>query len=487
MGGRRSACAPGGRGRARGVREPGSARPLRPGHRGRRASGAAAQPTRLPLHEGRADVHAMLGDFERRPRRLRGGARAWRTRPPSPLAEARVLGALAGLWGGHKDYDRGLALSREAVAAAERRGRQPGGAQRVSAEGAAARRAHGAQPGAHDGQPARADPRPRPLPGGRRRGRRRARPRRARHGAHDRRGPRRRPSRTPGRPFPASPEAGDRHTEASCLSNLAWALLYRGRRAEGEPGIVARSRGSLGRSAPGRRRRMPTPPGASWSSRTASGAAPSPRARPALAIARELGHREWTAAALSVARARAPELRRRRRGARVPRGDAGHRARAAHHAVARRRAERARPGPGRRGRDRRRRPPPRRGDPGRPRSRAVHGAARRRPDGARAPDRPARRSARPPHAPRAHRVPVRPLRARCPPRGGRSACRPRSARRGRSATPGGEGPKRRRSASCRPAGGRVSRWRASSTRRPSGRGPAARADARRLSRRSRPG
>ena len=47
----------------------------------------------------------------------------WRSEPPSPLDEARILGTLAGLWGGHKDYERGLSLSREAVAVAERRGR----------------------------------------------------------------------------------------------------------------------------------------------------------------------------------------------------------------------------------------------------------------------------------------------------------------------------------------------------------------------------
>ena len=38
--------------------------------------------------------------------------------------------------------------------------------------------------------------------------------------------------------LPRLARAGERQTEASCLSNLAWALLYRGRRAEGEPSML---------------------------------------------------------------------------------------------------------------------------------------------------------------------------------------------------------------------------------------------------------
>ena len=201
----------------------------------------------------------------------------WRNEPPSPLDEARILGALAGLWGGHKDYERGLSLSREAVAAAERAGDTPE-ARRVSAEARLRRRAHGAQPGAHDGQPARADPRPRPLPGGRGRGRRGARPRRARHGAHDRRRAGRvRRARTGGSPPPGrGGRPGDRGLlplEPGLGAPLPQAGAPRANRA-----FSGRWR-PRGRSAPGHRRHTPTPPRASWSNRTASGAAPSPRAR----------------------------------------------------------------------------------------------------------------------------------------------------------------------------------------------------------------
>ena len=87
----------------------------------------------LPLREGRADVHAMLGDFEHARADYEAALRLARA-AADPLAEARVLGTLAALWGGHKDYDRGLALSREAVAVAEGAGDSPA-ARSASAEG----------------------------------------------------------------------------------------------------------------------------------------------------------------------------------------------------------------------------------------------------------------------------------------------------------------------------------------------------------------
>ena len=126
----------GGRGRPRGVREPGGARALRPGHRGRRARGAAA---------GRGAAAARgAGGRPRRARRLRARPRRLRGRAPlaraaaDPLAEARVLGTLAALWGGHKDYDRGLALESRGGRRRRGRGRQPGGAQRVGRRAACA-------------------------------------------------------------------------------------------------------------------------------------------------------------------------------------------------------------------------------------------------------------------------------------------------------------------------------------------------------------
>ena len=302
------------------------------------------------------------------PRRLRGGARPGEgaaepaRRGADPRRPGRPVGRPQGLRAGPVPESRGG------------RGRRAGGRHARCAarlrRGAPARRAHGAEPGAHDGQPARADPRPRPLPGGRGRGRRRARPRRARHGAHARRRPRRvRRARSGG---PPPPGRGGRPADRGLLPRRTWP--WPSSTAAGAPRASPAFCGRWtprARSAPGRRRRMPTPPRASWSSRTATGAAPSPRARPALAIARELGPSGVDGRGALGPRARPPELRRRRRGARAPRGDAGDRARASHDAVDRRRAERARTGPRRRGRDRRRRPPPRRGDRDRPRGRAV--------------------------------------------------------------------------------------------------------------------
>ena len=70
----------------------------------------------LALLEGRADLHALLGDFER----ARGDLEAGVTLAEAvgdPSARGRLLGALGALWGGHRDYARGLALTRESVAA----------------------------------------------------------------------------------------------------------------------------------------------------------------------------------------------------------------------------------------------------------------------------------------------------------------------------------------------------------------------------------
>src|SRR5262249_55434101 len=97
---------------------------------GQRAGLPAA--TRLLIHEGRGDVHAVLGDFERA-RADYEAALGAADEAHEPLARARVLGILAALWGGHKDYERGLSLSREAVAVAEQAG-DTSEARRASAE-----------------------------------------------------------------------------------------------------------------------------------------------------------------------------------------------------------------------------------------------------------------------------------------------------------------------------------------------------------------
>ena len=251
--------------------------------------------TRLLLHEGRADVHAVLGDFERA-RADYEAALGLANGAPSPLDEARILGALAGLWGGHKDYERGLSLSREAVAAAERADGTPG-APRVSAEAhlrVGLMELNLAHMTASRGELTRAL-------GLFREARDVGGEGRALDAlamalmivgeldasvAHAREA------------LPRLVEAGDRQTEASCLSNLAWALLYRGRRAEGEPGILraleaARAIGARAQEAYAHAAGNPLEPYGEWGRTFAE-------CETALAIARELGHREWTAAALSV-------------------------------------------------------------------------------------------------------------------------------------------------------------------------------------------
>ena len=98
--------------------------------------------------------------------------------------------------------------------------------------------------------------------------------------------------------LPRLAEAGDRQTEASCLSNLAWALLYRGRRAEGEPGILRALEAARAIGARAQEAYAHTAAGelveayGEWGRAFTEG-------ETGLAIARELGHREWMAAALS--------------------------------------------------------------------------------------------------------------------------------------------------------------------------------------------
>ena len=99
--------------------------------------------------------------------------------------------------------------------------------------------------------------------------------------------------------IPRLVQVGDRSTETSCRANLAWSLLYRGRRSEGEPSIAqalelaraigARAQEAYVHAAAGEL----LEPYGEWGRSFAE-------SETALAIARELGHREWTASALSA-------------------------------------------------------------------------------------------------------------------------------------------------------------------------------------------
>jgi class 3 adenylate cyclase/tetratricopeptide (TPR) repeat protein len=84
------------------------------------ASERAGSPDRerLTLREARAELHALLGDFERAKDDLETAV-AFAEAEGDAQARGRVLGALGALWGGHRDYARGLALTRESVAALE--------------------------------------------------------------------------------------------------------------------------------------------------------------------------------------------------------------------------------------------------------------------------------------------------------------------------------------------------------------------------------
>ena len=259
------------------------------------AQRAALPPAaRLVLHEGRADVHAVLGDFERA-RADYDAALGLAREPRSPLDEARLLGALAALWGGHKDYDRGLALSREAVAAAEGAGEASEG-RRVAAE---ARLRVGlmelnlARLGSSRPELERALERFRQAgdEGGEGRALDALAMVAALGGELDTAVAHARAA------VPRLAAAGDRQTEASSMFTLAFALHYRGRPGEGREwsdtalGIVraigARTQEAYAHSILGEA----IEPFGDWGlALQESGTG--------LALARALGHREWTVMAL---------------------------------------------------------------------------------------------------------------------------------------------------------------------------------------------
>ena len=98
--------------------------------------------------------------------------------------------------------------------------------------------------------------------------------------------------------LPRLVESGDRQTEASSLTNLAWTLFYLGRRSEGESYLtraleVARAIGARAQEA-----YFHVGAGDMFELYGEWGRAVA-EYETGLAIARELGHREWTAAALS--------------------------------------------------------------------------------------------------------------------------------------------------------------------------------------------
>jgi class 3 adenylate cyclase/tetratricopeptide (TPR) repeat protein len=252
--------------------------------------------TRLVLHEGRADVHAVLGDFERA-RADYEAALVLANASSAPLDEARILGTLAALWGGHKDYDRGLSLSRRAVAVAEHAGDTPD-ARRVSAE---ARLRVGLMELNLARMTASRDELTRALAlcreAGDVRGEGRALDALAMalalsgdlEGSIEHlRGA-----------LPRLAEFGDRETEVSCMSTFGFVLFLRGRRSEAEAWMekaLAAARAIGGRALEAYVHWFTgelVEPFGDWGLALQEASA-------GLAIARALDHREWTAASLAT-------------------------------------------------------------------------------------------------------------------------------------------------------------------------------------------
>jgi len=82
---------------------------------------ASLGPERAALLEARAETHAILGAFEAARTDL-DAALALSEAAADAVTRGRLLAALGALWGGHRDYARGLALTREAVEVTEKTG-----------------------------------------------------------------------------------------------------------------------------------------------------------------------------------------------------------------------------------------------------------------------------------------------------------------------------------------------------------------------------
>jgi class 3 adenylate cyclase/tetratricopeptide (TPR) repeat protein len=87
------------------------------------AAERAGLPTaaRIELLEARADTHTALGDFDAARADLEAAERI-AEHSGDVVARARALGALGALWGGHRDYQRGLEFTERAVALLEASG-----------------------------------------------------------------------------------------------------------------------------------------------------------------------------------------------------------------------------------------------------------------------------------------------------------------------------------------------------------------------------
>jgi class 3 adenylate cyclase/tetratricopeptide (TPR) repeat protein len=247
---------------------------------------------RVPLLRARGQVHGVVGALDEATRDL-DDALAITRAAGDETASAELLGLLGELWGGHRDYRRGLDLTREAVRTAETAGdarataealvrsglmhlnvAQLGESQRELERALAIFEKLGDVAGAArtldilsmtDGVTTRLD---RAVERG----------------------------RTALRRFQ---ELGERSTTPSMMTNIGFFLAFAGRRAQAEPMIrqgmeAAREQGALADQAYAHA-------GMAWLFEIYGEIGPAYReSEAALAIARTIDHREWTAIGLSI-------------------------------------------------------------------------------------------------------------------------------------------------------------------------------------------
>jgi class 3 adenylate cyclase/tetratricopeptide (TPR) repeat protein len=258
---------------------------------GERAGSPAAR--RLVLLAARGRLHGLLGAFEAARADLEG-ALALARQLGDPGACAGLLGALGELWGGHRDYQRGLELTQEAARTAEAAGDRRATAEALLRSGlmnlnlaqlALSQREleralaifeeigdeHGAARtidvlGMTDGVAGRIE-----------------------LGIEREREALRRFERL-----------GDRGAQPSVLTNIGFWLAFAGRRAEAEPflGRGLQAAVELGARADEAYAHLAL----SWMLEQYGDLGPALRAcDTALALARRIGHREWTASGLASA------------------------------------------------------------------------------------------------------------------------------------------------------------------------------------------